>query len=209
MNRYVQAVTAVMVLVTAFPVWSAHDESRYSDSTYDGGRYDYAKVIDVQPVTEIVQVPEKHQVCRQVQVQRRVAEYRSPAPVIFGAVVGGIVGNQISRGHGHHNRHRYGHGKHHGYRHRSKHGHNRTAATVAGAAIGGVIASEVLYRKYPPKYYSTPTQVCDIQTTWNNEERVIAWDVSWKYRGQVYHSRMDKPPGDRIRVRVDVDPVYP
>ena len=191
MTPYVQKIAAVLMVVTAFPAWAAHNNDRYSKPGYDNTQYDYAKVVDVQAVIEIVQIPEERQVCREQTVQRRVAEYRSPAPAIFGAIVGGVIGNQLSRSHGH------GHG----------HGNNRAVATAVGATIGSAIASEVQYSQYPAKYYSENAQVCSLETTWRSEERVVAWDVSWKYRGRTYHSRMDEPPGDRIRVRVS--PVYP
>jgi uncharacterized protein YcfJ len=190
MTPYVQKIVAVLMVVTAFPVWAAHNNDRYSEHAYDNTQYDYAKVVDVQAVIEIVQIPEQQQVCREQPVQRRVAEYRSPAPAIFGAIVGGVIGSQLSRGHGH------------GYGHGYGHGDNRAVATVVGATIGSAIASEVQYSQYPAKYYSENVQVCSLETSWRGEERVVAWDVSWKYRGRTYHSRMDKPPGDRIRVRV-------
>ena len=177
--------TALFVVMT-FPAWAGHDNGLYQEPAYD-----YAKVVDVQPVIEIVQVPEDRQVCRERPVQRRVAEHRSPAPTIFGAILGGVIGNQLSRGHGH------------------GHGNSRAAATVAGAAIGSMVATEVQYSKYPPRYYTQYVQMCDTETNWRSEERVIAWDVSWKYQGQIYHSRMDERPGERIPVRISVDPVYP
>ncbi len=193
MAIYLRVTAAALLVVVALPAWAAHDQDQY----------DYAKVVDVQPITEIVQVPVQQQVCREVPVQRRVAEYRSPAPAIFGAVLGGFIGNQIGRSHGHGNRH----GKRHGHGH--GHHDNRVAATVAGAVIGGAIASGVQYRKYPARYYNDVTQVCSTETSWHDEERVVAWDVSYRYRGQVYHSRMDEPPGERIQVRVNVAPVFP
>lgn len=197
MTYYLQRIAAALLVVTAFPAWAGHNDDRYREPAYDNTQYEYAKVVDVQPVIEIVQVPEDQQVCRQQPVQRRVAEYRSPAPAIFGAIVGGVIGNQLSRGHGHGRRHGHGHGS------------NRAAATVAGAAIGGVIGSEIQYSKYPARYYTENVRVCSTETSWRSEERVVAWDVTWKYRGRIHHSRMDEPPGDRIRVRVNVDPVYP
>jgi uncharacterized protein YcfJ len=201
MVAYLRSTATILLVLIALPAWAAHDNNQYSDSAYNNDQYDYAKVVDVQPVTEIVQIPDERQVCRQVPVQTRVAEYRSPAPAVFGAILGGVIGNQLSRGHGHGHGRRYGHG----------HGHhnNRAVATVAGAAIGGAIATEIQYRKYPAKYYTGVTQVCSTETSWRSEERVTAWDVSWKYRGQIYHSRMDEPPGERIRVRINVAPVYP
>jgi uncharacterized protein YcfJ len=197
MTSYVQKFSALLLVAVVLPAWAGHDNNRYVEPVYDNGQYKYAKVVDVQPVTEIVQIPENRQVCRQQPVQRRVAEYRSPAPVIFGAIVGGVLGNQLSRGHG--GSHRYGHG----------HGNDRVAATFAGAAIGGMVAGGIQNNRYPPRYYTQNVQVCSTETSWRSEERVIAWDVSWKYQGQIYHSRMDEPPGDRIRVRVSVGPAYP
>ena len=186
-----QKTVAALLVVCALPAWAGRYDDRYPDF---GKQYDYAKVIDTQPIFEIVQVPEERQVCRQQPVQRRVAEYRSPGPAIFGAILGGVIGNQISR--------------HHGGKHHHRHGHNRAAATFAGAAIGGAIASEIQYSKYPARYYTENVQLCETQTAWRSEKRIVAWDVRWKYRGQVYPSQMAEPPGDRIRIRVSVNPVY-
>ncbi len=189
----VRKISAALLVAIALPAWADHNNDRYSEPAYDNMRYDYAKVVDVQPVIETVQIPEDRQVCREQLLQRRVAEYRSPAPAIFGAIVGGVIGNKLG----------------HGHRHGNRHGNGRATATVVGAAIGSVVASEVQNSKYPSKYYTENAQVCSTETYWRSEERVVAWDVSWKYRGQIYHSRMDEPPGDRIPVRVSVDPVSP
>jgi uncharacterized protein YcfJ len=183
MTSHLQKVVAILLIACVLPAWAGH---KHRDPA---PRYGYAKVVDLQPVYESVLVPEDHRVCHDQVVQQRVAEYRSPAPAIFGAIVGGVIGNQLSRGHGDRRHHR--------------HKHNRTAATFAGAVIGGAVASEIQYSKYPAKYYTENVQVCNTQTTWHNQEQVVAWDVSWKFRGRIYHSRMDEPPGDRIRVRVN------
>jgi len=183
MNSNLQKVIAILLVACVFPAWAGH---KHRDQA---PRYLYAKVVDVQPVYETVRVPENHRVCQEQAVQRRVAEYRSPGQAIFGAIVGGVIGNQLSSGHG---------GRHH-----HGHKHDRTAATFAGAVIGGAVASEIQNSKYPARYYTQNVQVCNTQTTWYNQEQVVAWDVSWKHRGRIYHSRMDEPPGDRIRVRVD------
>jgi len=197
MITYLHKTGVILIAVITLPAWAGNGQAPYPVSVYDNSLYDYAKVLSVQPVTEVVQVPQERQVCREEAVQHRVAERRSPAPVVFGAILGGVIGNQLSRGNG--RRHGHGHG----------HGHNRAAATAAGAAIGGVIASEVQYSKYPPRYYTVLEQRCYQQTDWLNEERIVAWDVEWRYQGKTYHSRMTEPPGDRIPVRVSVDPVYP
>lgn len=204
MNTYPRKIFGILLALAATPVvWAGHDNDIGSEPAYDNAMVDYAKVIRVQPLTETIQIPEERQVCSERPVQRRVDESRSAGPAILGAIVGGVIGNQLSRGH----RARHGHGHGHGPRNRNN--DRRAFATITGAAIGSTIASGAQYSKYPPRYYTEHKQVCSTETTWRSEERVVAWDVSWKYRGQVYNSRMDQPPGDRIAVRVSVNPVYP
>ncbi len=179
--------TAILLFlaVAALPAWADGNRGSYSERPYNNSDYDYARVVDVQPIAETVQIPRDRQVCRQQSVRHPVPEQRSPGPAIFGSILGGVIGHQFGGGHG------------------------KTAATIAGAAIGGAIATDAQYRRYPPRYYTTAEQRCHTETRWRSEERVVAWDVSWKYRGKIYHSTMDEPPGDRIPVRVSVDPVYP
>ncbi|MCW8926782.1 MAG: glycine zipper 2TM domain-containing protein [Xanthomonadales bacterium] len=185
MNDNLQKLFAVFIMVTALPAWAGH----YG---YDNDHYDYAKVVDARPIFEVVRVPEERQVCQDRVVRRRVAEHRSAGPAIFGAILGGVIGNQLARGHGH------GHGHH----------NDRAAATIAGATIGGMVGSEIQYAKYPARYYTETAPVCRLQTTWHEEKRIVAWDVTWKYHGKTYHSRMDEEPGERIPVRISVDPAY-
>lgn len=183
-KNHLRIAGALLFAVIATPLWAGHGHGPNRDRPYDKANYDYARVVDVQPVTEIVRTPREQQVCHEEMVRRRVPEYRSPAPAIFGSILGGVIGHQFGGGSG------------------------KTAATVAGAAIGGAVATNAQYRRYPPRYHTAPEQRCHIETEWHTEERVIAWDVSWKYRGRVYQSRMDEPPGDRIPVRIRVSPAY-
>lgn len=183
MNTRLQKVAVFSFMLLALPAWAGHDSHRYDD-----GRYVYAKVVNAKPVFEIVRVPERYQVCEDRMVRRRVAEHRSPGPTIVGAILGGVIGNQLARGHGH------------------GHHNDRAAATLAGATIGGVVGSKIQYSKYPARYYTERAPVCRTQTDWRNEERIVAWDVAWKYRGRVHHSRMHERPGKHIRVRIG--PVY-
>lgn len=183
-RNYFGMVAALSLAAISMPVLAGHNQDPVPGRSYDNANYEYARVVDVQPITEVVQVPREQQICEQQTVRRRVPEHRSPAPAIFGAVLGGVIGSQFGGGHG------------------------KTAATIAGATIGGTIATNEQYRRYPAKYYNVSEQHCHTETDWQSEEQVVAWDVSWKYHGKIYHSTMDEPPGDRIRVRVSADPVY-
>ena len=179
MSTRLQKIVVASFMVLALPAWAGHDSHRYGD-----GRYVYAKVVNAKPVFEIVQVPESYQVCEDRLVRRRVAEYRSPGPAIFGAILGGVIGNQLARG------------QHHG------HYSDRAMATMAGATIGSMVGSEIQYAKYPARYYTERVPVCRTQTDWRSEKRIVAWDVAWKYRGRVHHSRVVERPGKRVRVRI-------
>jgi uncharacterized protein YcfJ len=186
MNNMMQKTLAALFTLLTLPAWAGHNSHR----DYDNERYDYAKVVDAQPIFEVVRVPEQRQVCEDTVVRRRVAEHRSPAPAIFGAILGGVIGNQLSRNHGH------------------GHHHDRAAATIAGASLGGVLGSEIQYSKYPALYYTETAPVCRVHTSWRSEQRIVAWDVTWKYHGQTYHSRMTERPGERIPVRISVESAY-
>jgi hypothetical protein len=37
-------------------------------------------------------------------------------------------------------------------------------------------------------------------------ESSAAWDVAYKYRGAIYHTRMLEEPGKKMRVRVHAEP---
>jgi len=184
-SRYLRILGVIFLAAITLPACAGHNKIPYSSPAFDNTQYDYAKVLRVQPVTEIVQIPEEQQVCREVPVQHNVAEHRSPAPLIFGSILGGVIGSQFGGGSG------------------------KTVATIAGATIGGAVAQSSQNRRYPAQHYTTLEQRCYMETNWRNEERVVAWDVDWAYQGKTYHNRMDEHPGDRIRVRVNVDPVYP
>ena len=185
MTNYLRIAGIILLAVVALPACAGHGQVSYSNSAINHSQYDYAKVLQVQPVTEIVEIQEERQVCREEPVQYHVAQHRSPVPVIFGSILGGVIGSQFGGGHG------------------------KTLATIAGATIGGAVAQGAQDRRYPSPHYTVLEQRCYLKTIWHNEERIVAWDVDWRYQGKIYHSRMNEHPGDRIRVRVSVDPVYP
>jgi len=185
LRKYCLLILATLLFaVITTPTWAGDNQDAFPGQPNDNTNFEYATVVDVQPVTEVVQIPRNQQVCRQENVRRRVPERRSPAPAIFGTILGGVIGHQFGGGHG------------------------KTAATIAGAAIGGAVATDAQYRRYPPKYYTVQEQRCRTETSWRSEEQVVAWDVRWEYQGKIYRSTMNKPPGDRIPVRVSVAPVY-
>ncbi|HLF30904.1 MAG TPA: glycine zipper 2TM domain-containing protein [Xanthomonadales bacterium] len=161
--------TASLALVCA-PAWAGHRQPGY----------DYAKVVRATPLFETVRYPVDEQVCWEEQTWQRRGP--SAAPVVLGAVIGGVVGHQFGGGNG------------------------KAALTVAGAALGGTIGAQVARDNYRGGAYPVVQTRCEIQRNWRTEERITAWDVAYRYRGNIYHTRTLENPGRRIRVRVDVGP---
>ena len=104
---------------------------------------------------------------------------RHTVATMIGAVVGGLLGNQVGKGDG------------------------RRAATVAGAVAGGVVGNQVAADR--PQY--TTQRRCRPSTGGSSGSRhVVAYDVEYRYRGEVFTSRLAYDPGDRMRVKVSVTP---
>lgn len=163
---------------------------------------DYARVLDVQPITRRIRISEPRRECYQetrYEATRGESQYRarSEAPaagsMILGGLLGAVIGNQVGRGDG------------------------RRAATVAGALIGSALGHDAASRsayvddryagaRYEdsPRAYSV--ERCDVRYQDSWEERIEGYRVAYEYLGRRYETRMPYDPGKRVRVRVDVFP---
>ena len=172
---------------------------KYQQSyNYDGvnnEREDFARVINVDPITETVELSTPVEKCWNKQVRNEHYPHHTKhnhKHEIFGAIIGAAVGNQIGK--------------------RSSGRNGRDIATAAGAVIGGVIGNDIAKHKRQHQYqkrhvtYST-VKHCETEQRVSYQEQVVAYKVRYKYRGQVYTTRMNQHPGNRIKVRVSVTPV--
>jgi len=158
----------------------------YYDSRYEV-RYDWATVVDVDPIIERSSRPVNREVCYDQPVDRYEPGYTArrdhTGSTLLGAVIGGALGNQVGKGDG------------------------RKAATIAGAVIGGAVGNNASHRR--GDYYETGGYVrdyetrCRQETAWRGNNDVVGYEVTYRYRGAVYHTTMDHHPGNRLRVRVD------
>jgi uncharacterized protein YcfJ len=146
-------------------------------------RYAWADVIEAEPVTRLTRRPVREEVCWQEEVYREVPERRSKVPVVLGAVLGGVIGNQFGGGSG------------------------RDAMTLAGAAVGGAMVTDHQNARYPRRYYAALEDRCGVNTEWTESRTVIGWDVVYEYQGETYLARVPDEPGDQIRIEVAVRPV--
>ena len=146
----------------------------------EGVHYGWADVLRVDPVyDEQAQAAATHEECYEEQVPVQGPDNRAGATVV-GAIIGGVVGSTIGGGSG------------------------RTAATVAGATVGGVVGN---HAGQPASGYTVERHCRQVAGTGSGgERRVAAYDVEFRYRGELYNARMSYDPGDRIRVRISVTP---
>lgn len=143
--------------------------------------YAYAQVLRVDPVYERVILSRPEERCEDEVVYERVDGGNRAAGAVIGAVIGGVLGNQVGKGSG------------------------RRAATVAGAVAGGAIGGNI----GEGQARVTGEEVrpgCRLVEVEREERRLAGYDVEYRYKGDVYMSRLDHDPGDRLRIRVSVAP---
>lgn len=154
--------------------------------------FDFARVVDSQPVYDEVGVAQPREVCWDEPAPYAVPSYayhnsRSAAPEIVGGIIGGLIGNQFG------------------------HGDGRAAATIAGVALGASVAHDNDRDHYygnGMRYAGTVNQRrCRVSEEYRPQRQVVGYDVTYDYKGTIGHTFSPRPPGTEIRVRVAVEPV--
>lgn len=145
-----------------------------------------ARVLSTVPVVQPVAVPQ--QFCEDVPMDSSPRTDGTGA--IIGAVIGGVAGNALGNSGGHRPR---GYG-HHGYHQ----GPSRGASTVVGAVAGGLIGNAIESSHSQPSYDTV--RRCTQETVYEN--RTVAYDVTYEYAGQRYHTRLDHDPGAWMPIEV-------
>ena len=148
---------------------------------------EYGRVIRAQPRVEQVRQPREECRTEYVPVQQQQRGYQQPqrnaGGAILGAIAGGVIGNQVGGGSG------------------------RAAATAAGAIAGAVGGDRGDNNGRPVQPGYTQEQAvrqCRMVDAW--ESRTTGYEVTYDYRGHSYTSFMDRDPGQRVRLRVSVEP---
>ncbi|WP_424682988.1 glycine zipper 2TM domain-containing protein [Frateuria sp. YIM B11624] len=156
-------------------------DGRYADGddANNNTHYGWADVLRVDPVYGMARTEVPRQECYDEPVVRREGG-NTTAGTVLGAVIGGVLGNTVGKGDG------------------------RKAATVAGAVAGGAVGHGVA-RRGEREYDDTVTRCRQVSSV-SEQRRLMGYDVEYRYHGDVYVSRLNYDPGERLRVRVSVAP---
>src|SRR6202048_2574546 len=136
---------------------------------------DYAKVLEVTPLTKTISTP--RQSCHDETVTHQVKPRDSHQVLgtVAGAVLGGGIGHQIGGGSG------------------------KDIATVAGAAAGGYGGNQIERHVQDKNTYTTTEQRC--ATVYDKSEKQVGYSVRYRLGDQEKTIKMNHDPGDRIPVR--------
>lgn len=150
---------------------------------------DYAKVTDVRPIHESYTRKLPHEECwvETVSYERESRGSGSATGTILGGVIGAAVGNKL------------GHKK-----------RNKQVGALAGAVLGASVGRDISRRGGDHDRGRTYRDVerCETRYSTKTEQRLIGYDVGYRYRGGNYRTTMDQHPGKRIKVAVSVKPVH-
>jgi uncharacterized protein YcfJ len=144
----------------------------------DDEYFDYARVLNVTPQTERVNVPREE--CRTEYIRESYSTPdRSPVGAIIGGIAGGLLGSQIGKGNG------------------------RVAGAAVGAGVGAVVGDRIGSAQRTG-YSTRPVEHCAVVDDWQTVNR--GYLVTYRYNGREYSTVTDRYPGESIRVRVAVAP---
>jgi len=180
-------------VLAAAPVLAGHNRDRAYPEYVETG-YDYAQVVDVEPLVRQVRVVVPRQECYvesryEPAYQVHGREQPAAGPMILGGLIGAVIGNQIG------------------------HRETRRTAAIAGAVIGTAIGHDAALRRVQPADYAdvpmrpVESRRCEVREVEHFEERIEGYRVTYRYNDQLYTAQMPSEPGERIRVRVSVDPL--
>jgi uncharacterized protein YcfJ len=185
---------AIASIAVAGPALAGHDYGRgngrgngYAYGHRGATEYVYARVVDVDPMVRYVTVNRPHEECWNEVVREPRRSFGPAGQTAAGGVIGAAIGRQFGGGSG------------------------KDALTLLGAAAGAAIAHERAIRNGAgaDRYESRDVAVqrCEVVNERVTEERIDGYLVTYAYQGRTYTMQTATPPGDRVRLAVDVRPV--
>jgi uncharacterized protein YcfJ len=183
------ALGAIASVAAMSPALADNHGNRGNAYSYGGQRgateYVYARVVDVDPMVRYVTVNRPHEECWNDVERQRTRSFGAAGQTAAGGVIGAAIGRQFGGGSG------------------------RDALTLLGAAAGAAIAHKRAINNGAGGYETRDVAVqrCEIVNERVTEERIDGYLVTYAYQGRTYTMQTATPPGDRVRLAVDVRPV--
>lgn len=139
---------------------------------------DAPRFVNVLAATPVMEPGQDEEICEMVTVthQAPVKDQHQIAGTAAGAVIGGVLGNQVGGGNG------------------------KKVATAAGAIVGGIIGKNVQAKHQANQTYQTTERECRIE---RGEDRVTGYDVRYEVDGQSASVLMDHKPGKQLPLVMD------
>ena len=133
-----------------------------------------ARVSHVEPLYEVVQVPEQQRECWDEEVHGTRTRH-SNGGTLVGAVIGGVIGHNIGNE------------------------RNRRVTTAMGSVIGAAIGHDSDHSYQTP--YRHIEQRCSVSTHYVNQKRNQGYRVHYRYQGERYVTHMDRHPGKFVHIK--------
>lgn len=152
---------------------------------------DRARVTQVTPIYTTVtrEVPERECWIEQVREEAPQRRHNSATSTIVGGIIGGAIGNAVGAG-----------------------SENKKVGAVVGSLLGMSVGNDIAkhhrggqHRHSEVRYRDV--ERCEVRHRVESERQLVGYDVDYRYQGQQYSTQMDRHPGKKIRVAVDVRPV--
>ena len=144
-------------------------------------QYRYARVVDLKPLIRTVEVEIPVRECYDRPVTYETRDRRGVGRTIAGGLIGGAIGRQFGDGRG------------------------RDAMTILGSVIGASAAAEGAETRVRSE--TRVERFCETRYEYEQRDRVEGYRVTYVLDGQTYTTRTSEDPGNRIRVRVSVQPL--
>jgi uncharacterized protein YcfJ len=183
MNRNSTLILILALLVMA--IGSSTALAGHKFKRYERGEHftDTARVVSVTPIYRTVRIAEPVEECYEEEVTYYDDDYESATPMIAGGVLGGILGNQVGRGNG------------------------KTFMTIAGTVLGGSIGRDIgASNRHHAVYEGDTITRCEVIKRYREEEELDGYDVTYRYRGELFHTTLPYHPGKKLKVGVTVKP---
>lgn len=153
-----------------------HDHRRGHDRGHSRGHTHvvYAEVIHVEPIFEYGRDYAPPRDCYDAPTVYR-ERHGSGAGMLLGGVIGGVIGQDIARG------------------------HDNDGAVIVGTLIGAMIGHDLDRDRV---VVSAPGRSCEARRDRYPDRHIVGYRVKYRYDDRFYFTRTDRHPGPRIRVTI-------